>query len=237
MTDEQTKTTASDAVDSTNSRTPAGRKRKRGRPRLRDTGVSATDSILELALEEFGLHGFEGTNISDIATKAGVAKPLIHYHFETKEKLWQAAVSFGMEKLGAEFRNLNFELKDLDALAALSVAVRRYTYFCARNHSVTNIVVQEIGRGSERAEWLKETYLKPMYMVAESFLQAASANGELRPAHPGHLLSMVSGAINGFFAFSDLLSEMYELDPLTEESAGEHAEMVVDILLNGLRVR
>lgn len=217
---------------------PAGGKRKPGRPRLRESGGgSATEAILELALEEFGQHGFEGTNISDIAAKAGVAKPLVHYHFETKDKLWQAAVDFAMKKLEAEFRNLNFELRDLDPVAALSVVVRRYTYFCARNHAVTNIVVQEIGRGSERAEWLKERYLKPMYLVAESFLQAAAVKGQLKPVQPAHLLSMISGAINGFFAFSDLLAEMYGFDPLTEESAGEHAEMVVDILLNGLRVR
>lgn len=217
--------------------TGAAQKRKPGRPRLRDNAGSATEAILELALEEFGLHGFEGTNISDIAQKAGVAKPLVHYHFETKDKLWQAAVSFAMEKLAAEFRNLNFELRDLDPVAALSVVIRRYTYFCARNHAVTNIVIQEIGRGSERADWLKETYLKPMYLVAESFLQAAASNGQLKALQPAHLLSMISGAINGFFAFSDLLSEMYGFDPLTDESAGEHAEMVVEILLNGLRVR
>lgn len=216
---------------------PAGRKRRPGRPRLRDSTTPATEVILDLAVEEFGLHGFEGTNIGDIAAKAGVAKPLVHYHFETKDKLWQAAVSHAMDKLGAEFRNMNFELRDLDPVAALSVVIRRYTYFCARNHAVTNIVIQEIGRGGERATWLKETYLKPMYLVAESFLHAAAGQGELRPVQPAHLLSMISGAINGFFAFSDLLSEMYGFDPLTEESAGEHAEMVVDILLNGLRAR
>ncbi len=220
-----------------NKDTPATpRKRRPGRPRSRDSGTSATDAILELALEEFGLHGYEGANIGDIAAKAGVAKPLVHYHFENKDKLWHSAVAFGMEKLTAEFRNLNFELKDLDPVAALSVVIRRYTYFCARNHSVTNIVVQEIGRGSERAKWLRETYLQPMYLVAESFLNVAVSTNQFRKVEPAHLLSMISGAINGFFAFSDLLNEMYGLDPLTEESASEHAEMVVDILLNGLRI-
>jgi AcrR family transcriptional regulator len=217
--------------------TRKGTTRKPGRPRLRDQSVPATELILELALEEFGQHGFEGANITDIAAKAGVAKPLVHYHFETKEKLWQAAVSYAMEKLSAEFRNMNFELKDLDPVAAISVVIRRYTYFCARNHAATNIVVQEVARGTDRAKWLADTYLKPLFLVAESFLQAAAAKGQLRDVNPAHLLSMVSGAINGFFAFSDLLSEMYDVDPLTEESAGEHAEMVVDVLLNGLRAR
>ncbi|TAJ51420.1 MAG: TetR/AcrR family transcriptional regulator [Nevskiaceae bacterium] len=216
-------------------KTPSAR--RPGRPRLRDQGVPATEVILELALEEFGQHGFEGTNINEIAIKAGVAKPLIHYHFETKEKLWQAAVSHAMEKLAAEFRNLNFELKDLEPAAALGVVIRRFTFFCARNHAVTNIVIQEVVRGTERSRWLTETFLKPMFLLAESFLAAAEATGQLRNIHPAHLLSLVQGAINGFFAFSSMLSETYGINPLTEESAAEHAEIVVDILLNGLRVR
>ena len=61
--------------------------RRPGRPRLRDQAAPITEIILDLALQEFGHHGFEGTNIADIAERAGVAKPLVHYHFETKEKL------------------------------------------------------------------------------------------------------------------------------------------------------
>ena len=214
---------------------PQGRRPRR--TRLRDQAAPITEIILDLALQEFGHHGFEGTNIADIAERAGVAKPLVHYHFETKEKLWQAAVGHAMEKLAREFRNLNFELKDLDPVAALSVVIRRYTYFCARNYAATNIVIQEVARGTDRAAWLSETYLKPMYLTAESFLQAAASQGSLREMNPAHFLSMVSGAINGFFAFSGLISEMYEFDALSEESASEHAEMVVDVLLNGLRVK
>lgn len=215
--------------------TPA--KRKPGRPRLRSQAVPTTDTILDLALEEFGQHGFDGANIADIAKKAGVAKPLVHYHFETKEKLWQAAVMHAMDKLAAEFSNLAFELRDLDPIAALSVVVRRYTYFCARNYAVTNIVIQEVVRGTPRARWLSEIYLKPMFTIAEAFIGAAAARGQLRHQHPAHLLTMVQGAINGFFAFSNFVSEMYGIDPLTEESAGLHAEIVVDTLLNGIRIR
>jgi hypothetical protein len=95
----------------------------------------------------------------------------------------------------------------------------------------------EVVRGTDRAKWLTEKYLKPLFLVAETFLQAAASNGQMRKVNPAHLLSLVSGAINGFFAFSGPISEIYGVDALTEESATEHAEMVVDIVLNGLRIR
>lgn len=211
--------------------------RKRGRPSFSDTQASAPIAILQLALEEFGRHGFEGANIGEIAAKAGVAKPLVHYHYESKEKLWQSAVSYAMDKLGAEFRNMNFELRDLDPIAAISVVIRRYTYFCVHNYAATNIVVMEVVRGTDRAKWLTERYLKPLFLVAETFLQAATAKGQIRKVSPAHLLSLISGAINGFFAFSGPISEIYGVDALSDESATEHAEMVVDIVLNGLKVR
>lgn len=211
--------------------------RKPGRPRLRGQSASMPDLILKIALEEFGHNGFEGTNIAEIAKRAGVAKPLVHYHFESKEKLWQAAVMHAMAKLTTEFSTLHFEIRDLDPMGILSVVIRRFTYFCARNHSMTNVVIQEVTRGTERGVWLTESFIKPTFLMAEAFLNSAMAKDELKPIHPGPLLSMISGAINGYFAFSGMLSELYGFDPLDENAARDHAELVVDVLLNGIRKR
>ncbi|RJF88794.1 TetR/AcrR family transcriptional regulator [Oleomonas cavernae] len=211
-------------------------RRSAGRPRLRDRGVPATESILDLALQIFGRNGFEGTNIADIAREAGVAKPLIHYHFETKEKLWQAAVAHAMGKLSAEFANINFELRDLDQIAQLSVVLRRFTYYCARNHAVTNIIIQEVVRGTERAKWLTTTYVEPMFTLVEGLLNAVAETGKIRKVDPAHFLPMLQGAVNGFFAFSTMLSSRYGIDALSDEMVRAHAELVVDVFLSWLRV-
>lgn len=211
--------------------------RRPGRPRLRDQAGSAPDLILKVALEEFGHNGFEGTNIAEIAKRAGVAKPLVHYHFESKEKLWQAAIMHAMAKLTTEFSTLHFEVRDLEPMAILSVVIRRFTYFCARNHAMTNVVIQEITRGTERGIWLTDHFIKPTFLMAETFLKSAMQKNELKPVHPGPLLSMISGAINGYFAFSGMLSELYGFDPLDEKAASDHAELVVDVILNGIRAR
>lgn len=212
-------------------------RRAAGRPRLRDRGVPATEAILELAVQVFGRNGFEGTNIADIAREAGVAKPLVHYHFETKEKLWRAAVEHAMQKMSSEFANLTFELCDLNPVAALSVVIRRFTYYCARNHAVTNMIIQEVVRDTERSKWLTSNYIAPLYDVVGPLLAATAKTGEIKKVEPVHFLPMLQGAVNGFFAFSGFLAERYGLDALSEETVRAHAELVSDILLNGLRVR
>jgi AcrR family transcriptional regulator len=48
--------------------------------------------ILDVARELFGKQGFLQTTTRSIASKAGVDASLVHYFFETKEKLFEAAV-------------------------------------------------------------------------------------------------------------------------------------------------
>jgi len=48
--------------------------------------------ILDAALREFAAHGLAGARTERIATAAGVNKALLYYHFDSKEKLYLAAL-------------------------------------------------------------------------------------------------------------------------------------------------
>src|SRR5919206_179985 len=54
--------------------------------------MDARKRILTAALEVFGERGFSGASTREIAARAGVTQPLVHYHFATKDALWRAAV-------------------------------------------------------------------------------------------------------------------------------------------------
>jgi len=54
------------------------------------------------ALNLFARAGFNGVSIVEIAQVAGVAKPLVHYHFASKDLLWEAAVGGAVAMLRAE---------------------------------------------------------------------------------------------------------------------------------------
>ena len=61
---------------------------KRQKPRLRQNG--ARNTILDAAERVFALHGYDGAAMRMIAVEADVAQALLHYHFATKEKLYEA---------------------------------------------------------------------------------------------------------------------------------------------------
>lgn len=53
-----------------------------------DGQPSARDRILVAAAHLYALQGYEGTSIREIADRAGVTKPLVYYHFASKERLY-----------------------------------------------------------------------------------------------------------------------------------------------------
>lgn len=74
--------------------------------------ASSRDAILDAAEAQFARHGFEGASMRAIAEAAGVAQALLHYHFKTKEGLFEAMFS---RRSGAINR---IRLARLDAMLA-----------------------------------------------------------------------------------------------------------------------
>lgn len=61
--------------------------------RLPSPRISGTvRKIYEAARIEFAAHGVDESRVSDIATRAGVTKQLIYYHFRSKEDLYVAVI-------------------------------------------------------------------------------------------------------------------------------------------------
>jgi AcrR family transcriptional regulator len=84
-------------ADSSTDATPGrGRRQLRntleaaGRPRIRLRPIDRLGLILDAAGKEFGEHGYDGVTLDTIAGAAGVTKPVLYRHFESKEALYLA---------------------------------------------------------------------------------------------------------------------------------------------------
>ncbi len=64
---------------------------------------TAKDRLLEAAVDVFGKYGFEAATTRMIAKKAGVNIASIPYYFNGKEGLYQAAITYIVEKIEAKF--------------------------------------------------------------------------------------------------------------------------------------
>src|SRR5688500_11236961 len=78
-----------------------------------DLTARSRERILDAALQEFALRGFDGTTTASIARHAGVTQPLVHYHFRSKIALWKAAVRSAFAASALAFAGVEQELLGL----------------------------------------------------------------------------------------------------------------------------
>lgn len=63
-------------------------------------GPERRAQLLEEALVLFGTKGFHNASMVDIATAAGVTKPVVYQHFSSKEELFAAVLAAAADRLG-----------------------------------------------------------------------------------------------------------------------------------------
>src|SRR5436190_10821825 len=69
----------------------------------RDNRASVTkEKILDTAESLFMEHGFEATGLRQITTAAGVNLAAVHYHFGSKEELFQAVLTRRLDPMNQE---------------------------------------------------------------------------------------------------------------------------------------
>lgn len=77
--------------------------RRAGRPRQHDSGATRR-MLLEVALDAFAEHGFDGVSTRDLARNAQVASTTLFHHFATKEELYAAAYEHAVTMAYAHYR-------------------------------------------------------------------------------------------------------------------------------------
>jgi AcrR family transcriptional regulator len=69
------------------------------RPRVRMTGKARREQLVDVGRALFAERGFEATSIEEIASRAGVSKPVVYEHFGGKEGLYAVVVDREMRTL------------------------------------------------------------------------------------------------------------------------------------------
>ncbi|MEO1705173.1 MAG: TetR/AcrR family transcriptional regulator [Pseudomonadota bacterium] len=206
------------------------KKRGRGRPRL-DAG-DGRDDIKRAALTEFARHGFKGTGIDQIAARAGVAKRLIHYHFGSKEALWQQAVSEAYDEFRGEavaFVQSQTRHAPEDTLDAFATQIVR---FAAARVSLIQISIDETRQGGERADWLMATYLVPLQrlMIGQTAALVGGPSETDAESIASHLIPSMFGAVVFPFIDADVTAKAHGVDVFDEAYIAGQAEFIKGLL-------
>lgn len=184
--------------------------------------------LLELATELFAERGYAAASMDELATRAGVSKPVIYTQFGSKEGLLVAAIeSLGIELNAAVAAAVDGESEPGELLRAGSLAFFR---FVGERHATWSMVfgavraLDDPSRPGE--EKIAEIRTRQDALVSAVILAAARRlGGEPDPLEVGALTRGLNGVYEG-------LVEWWETNPEVEPE--QLTEWVVDLVLPGL---
>lgn len=197
-------------------------------------GTATRDVILETAIDCFARSGYEGTSMSAVARSAGVAQPLMHYYFASKEDLWRAAMGKAFGEMLVQ-QELNHELKELDPVSALQVLIRRHISFLARHPNVAPVLASESQFPTDRVHWLSDTFIAPLEEHLSTLIKLGQQEGRIRDDLPiPYVARFIIGSASALFMTGALMERMYGIDTADPVAVETYTRVTIDLTLSGV---
>lgn len=163
------------------------------RPRVNEAQVATPERLLGAAELEFARHGFHGAKLQDIAERAGISRPSLLYHFESKHILYSAVVHNVLTQLGETLQEAMGAGEDFDT--QVDALVQGFLDFLKVRPSAARVVLREIMDDEGPGQALLLEVGVPLLELVERFLRDRGA--DRLPAHlpiRGALLQVMSSA-------------------------------------------
>ncbi len=193
---------------------------------------SSRSALLVAAERIFAERGLAGARTGEIASAARINKAMLHYYFETKEKLYQAV----LENL---FQQLHLSLRDPLSRtpaprAALLGFVDRYINFLQQHPNYPRLLQREI---MERGPYLRvvvERYLGPIFSSLARILRAGIRRGEFRSVDVNQTVVSLIAITVFYFAATPVMSLVLGGNAYDARRVAVRKRAVVDFVRHGL---
>lgn len=197
--------------------------------------MGGRDSILSAAGDVFAESGFSGASVSEIASRAGVAKSLIYHHFKSKEQLWHSVIEeyCRSSELLERFHESLAE-QDLESLDSLARGEEGLFAFLGRHSELIRMMSWlnlEGGLDSDFPD--RKARKKVMARIRE-----LQEHGVLRSDLDSVVLPILYIiACFGWFSSRWKYSRWFPEEATEDEKDSRFIGSVMDIILNGIRPR
>lgn len=196
----------------------------------RPSADATRDAILDAALDVFSERSFEGAATREIASRAGVTQPLLHYHFSSKDELWRAAVDRLFAALGEALAARAEGLRGVDDLTAQKLIIREFVHFSARHPQLHRIITAESKTDGPRMDWLVDRHVRPLYESTTAAFARLAEQGHLPTIPPVHLYYLLTGAAPTLFVLAPECRRLSGVDPFDDDVIEAHADAVITLL-------
>ncbi len=198
-----------------------------GRPKDADPEQTRV-TILDAAEDEFAEHGFHGTRMVAIAKQAGVTHGLLHYYFDSKDRLYEEVV----DRLFRRHLRLFEELASAGtAVSAREAVLRSFDLFWEHPNQV-RIVLWEMASGDDRVERAMKDFYDGM---ARALATLPTIAPSAKPGRdPRDVYVSILGALVVYFFRDSAIQRLFGEKRFTEadrKRRREHLGALLDLML------
>lgn len=199
-------------------------------PERRETAAQVERSleILDAAVLTFAAHGYNQTDVQEIADRVGVGKGTVYRHFGNKEALFLAAVAHARDKLIAAVDAAK-EI-ETDPLLEMRACITGILRFFDDHPEIVELIIEERALFRDRRPSLFFEHEEKRKAEWAERLQTLIDSGTIRPIPVAEIQDTLSRFVFGTMFFNHFEGQSKE--PLAERS-----QTMIDVLFNGLFVK
>lgn len=220
------------------------RRARRRKPDRRINGTAVNDRgtirernearILKAAEAVFAKKGFNGASTAEIARKAGVPKPNLHYYFRTKQLLYAGVLDNILEIWLDAMDEIRPGAEPAEALARY---ITRKLESSRLLPEPSRLWAMELISGARHVEPFLKKRLRRLVQQKSAIIRAWTEAGKIDPVQPEHLLFMIWAMTQTYADFAAQIAAVLGKDKLDEGVFAAARKTMVSLVLKGLGVR
>lgn len=192
------------------------------------------DLIIQVACEQFAMHGYAATKMVDIAKAADIPKPNVFYYFSSKDKLYNAVLESVTQPLLEASRPIE-ELDD--PVEALSQYIQTKLIISRDHPQASKVFANEVMSGAKvLPKEIGDELYKQSQMIIDKFA-TWSAQGLMDgvPAH--HLMFTIWAATQTYADFGWQICSVMKKDQLDDQDYEDAAKFITQLVIKGCGVK
>jgi len=192
--------------------------------------AEAKDKILSAAKAEFAQFGFEGARMQRVADRAALPKPNIHYHYQTKQRLYQAVLENTIESWNLAFEELDSEV---EPAVVLETFIREKLRQAQKDPAASRLFANEMIQGAPNLGPYLHTEMHAWLQARTEILRRWMEDGKMLTVDPERLIFLIWAATQHYADFQVQVLALLNRAQFNDQVAEETANFLVSFILRG----
>jgi TetR/AcrR family transcriptional regulator len=189
------------------------------------------ERILDAAQEVFATYGYQGATIDEVAHRAGISKPNLHYYFKRKRDLYLAVLRRTLEIWLVPLRELD---RTGDPAEEIGNYIAHKVQLSRRFPAASRVFANEIVQGAPFLKRYLQTDLRRVVERKAAVIQHWIDEGKLAPIDPYHLIFLIWAATQHYADFIPQIKAVMNVSRLNQGHFRKVEQSLSRIILHGV---